>query len=80
MMNHPEVQKRAQAELDRVVGSDRLPVFSDRAQLPFIECIIWECLRWRVPVPMSLPHYVEEEDEYCGYRIPKGATVLPNVW
>lgn len=35
MLMHPEMQERAQAEIDAVVGSDRLPNFDDRAQLPF---------------------------------------------
>lgn len=29
---------------------------------------------------MGIAHYASEDDEYCGFRIPKGTTVLPNVW
>lgn len=43
---YPEVLKKAQAEIDRVVGPDRLPNFADRGSLPYIDWIVWECLRW----------------------------------
>lgn len=43
---YPNVLKKAQAEIDRVVGSDRLPTFNDRMSLPCIDWIVWECLRW----------------------------------
>ncbi len=46
MTIHPEVQRKAHAELDRVVGSDRLPTFEDRSQLPYIEALCKECLRF----------------------------------
>jgi hypothetical protein len=50
---YPQVQKRAQAELDAVVGRDRLPTFSDRPRLPYIEAICREVLRWQVVAPIG---------------------------
>jgi hypothetical protein len=50
---YPEVQKRAQAELDAVVGRDRLPTFDDRPRLPYIEAICREVERWHVITPMG---------------------------
>jgi len=76
---HPGIQKKAQDELDRAVGN-RLPTFADKDSLPFISCITWECLRWNPVTPFGLAHFVDEEDEYKGHRIPKGTTVIPNVW
>lgn len=52
---HPEVMKRAQAQLDAVVGRDRLPSLNDQAQLPYIEAIVKESMRWRTTAPMGLP-------------------------
>jgi cytochrome P450 len=49
----PEIQKRAQAEIDAVVGNDRLPSFSDRNQLPYIEALVKEVLRWNIIVPLG---------------------------
>ena len=46
MLHAPDVHKKAQEELSRVVGNDRLPTFADRASLPYIECIVKETLRW----------------------------------
>lgn len=47
LAKHPEVQKKAQAEIDRVCGHDRPPTFNDLDQLPYINCIVKEGLRWR---------------------------------
>jgi cytochrome P450 len=48
---YPEFQKRAQEELEKVVG-DRMPVIADMPKLPFIRAIIKETLRWHPPVPL----------------------------
>ena len=45
MLMHPDVQKRAQEELDRVVGTDRLPTLDDRENLPFVNAVIMEVMR-----------------------------------
>ncbi|EAU93067.2 cytochrome P450 [Coprinopsis cinerea okayama7 len=79
LANFPEVQKLAQEELDRVLGG-RLPTLQDRPDLPLIESICYEVLRWNPVTPLSLSHYASETDEYRGYHIPKGTVILPNVW
>jgi cytochrome P450 len=53
MLVHPDVQARAQAELDRVVGAGRLPELADRAALPYVEGVVSECLRWLPVTPMG---------------------------
>ena len=53
MAKHPDVQEKAQAELDAVVGQDRLPEYADRASLPYIEAIISELLRWQPVLPLG---------------------------
>jgi len=45
MLLHPDCQRRAQEEIDAVVGSDRLPDFNDRDSLPYLECILNETHR-----------------------------------
>ncbi|KAK8080937.1 cytochrome P450 [Apiospora hydei] len=69
---------KAQADLDRVVGRDRLPTFEDRAQLPYIDAIVCEVLRWRPVVVGGVPHATKREDTYMGYRIPAGSLVMGN--
>ncbi|CAK5284755.1 unnamed protein product [Mycena citricolor] len=81
MVLHPEIQKRAQAELDAVVGTARLPTLGDQADLPWVSACVREILRWRPPAPMGMPHALgPEDDEYGGYRIPAGAIIVSNIW
>ncbi|KAH9853240.1 cytochrome P450 [Lenzites betulinus] len=80
MAKYPDVQRRAQAELDAVVGPERLPGFDDKPSLPYIAAIIKECIRWRITLPLGIAHHSMEDDEYRGYYIPKGTVVIPNVW
>ena len=77
---HPHVVKKAQEELDRVVGSERLPQLSDQEDLPYISALIKELLRWTCPLPLGLPKRVTEDDIYKGYFIPAGTTILENIW
>ncbi|KAK0480066.1 cytochrome P450 [Armillaria novae-zelandiae] len=77
---YPKVQAKAQAELDAVVGPTRLPNFDDRPQLPYIEAILSEALRWNPVVPLGISHRSVQEDVYRGYYIPAGATIVGNVW
>ena len=53
MVKYPEVQEAAQAELDRVVGCDRLPNFPDEESLPYIGAVIKETLRWHNVTPLG---------------------------
>ncbi|KAG2117750.1 cytochrome P450 [Suillus clintonianus] len=80
MVLNPEVQKRAQAEIDRVVTADRLPDFGDRDSMPYIEAILRETLRFYPIVPLGVPHAAVNDDVYDGYFIPKGTSILTNVW
>ena len=49
----PQVQRRAQAELDAVVGRDRLPTFDDSPHLPYIEAMCKELMRWLMVTPLG---------------------------
>ena len=80
MALHPHVMQKAQEELDRVVGNERLPEFSDWDNLPYISALLKELLRWACPGPFGIPKRVTEDDVYKGYRIPAGATVIENIW
>ncbi|KAI0752766.1 cytochrome P450 [Daedaleopsis nitida] len=80
MSLHPECLKKAHAELDKVVGPSRLPDFSDRDGLVYVDAIIKEALRWHNVVPLGVPHCSTVDDEYRGYFIPKGTVLMPNIW
>jgi len=80
MFLSPDIQKRAQAELDSVIGRERLPTFEDRPRLPFVDAVCKEILRWSLIAPVGLPHTVTRDDIYEGFFIPKGAVVIGNIW
>ncbi|KAL6698552.1 cytochrome P450 [Trichoderma pleuroticola] len=80
MILHPEVQQKAQEELDRVVGPHRLPTKDDQENLPYINAIVKESLRYYPVAPLAAPHRVTEEIVYRGYRIPKDTYIMPTTW
>ena len=61
------------------MGTDRLPTLADKTQLPYLETVIKELLRFAPPVPLN-PHGTSAEDEYSGWTIPKKAWVIANIW
>jgi cytochrome P450 len=79
MVVYPDVQEKAHAELDALIGCDRLPTFDDQASLPYIEALIKELHRFH-PVVNLVPHSPMVDDEYKGHRIPRKSWVMCNVW
>ncbi|KAI9443590.1 cytochrome P450 [Lactarius indigo] len=79
MLAYPEVQTRAHAELDEVVGSARPPTFADLPSLPYIRAMVKETLRWSPTTPLGVPHASTEDDWYEGMFIPKGTICLQNM-
>lgn len=53
MVLYPGVQKRAQAEIDLVIGTDRLPVFEDKKSLPYVDAVVRETYRWMSIAPLG---------------------------
>ncbi|KAF4609943.1 hypothetical protein D9613_010304 [Agrocybe pediades] len=80
MVLFPEVQKKAQAELDAVVGNGRLPSLNDQLHLPYINAIVKEVLRWNSVAPTGVPHTAIEDGYIGGYFIPKNSIILANLW
>ncbi|CAA7262429.1 unnamed protein product [Cyclocybe aegerita] len=80
MILNPAIQTKAQAELDNVVGKDRLPEIADRPNLPYVKAIIAEIFRSGPSLPLGIPHVVSQDDVYEGYSIPKGSVIMPNIW
>ena len=95
MAMYPEVLRKAQAEIDTVVGVNRLPDFNDRPHLPYVNAIIKETMRWKMVLPIGkrffnvllqlfimagFAHMAIEDDEYDGCFIPKGTAVIGASW
>lgn len=79
MVAFPEHQRRAQQEIDHVVGRSRLPNFSDLPKLHYTHAMIKETMRWRPVAPFSMPHVSIGDDYYEGMFIPKGTIFIPNI-
>ena len=80
MARNTHAVKKAQKQLDDVLGGERLPDHSDVDQLPYITAILKETLRWAPPNPIGSAHRLMEDDIYKGMFIPAGTTVMENIW
>jgi len=80
MVFNPHVMKKAQEELDHVVGHERLPEFSDMEHLPYLNALVKEVLRWNPPAPLGMAKRLIQDDTYNGYFIPAGTMVIENIW
>ncbi|KAL7165165.1 hypothetical protein ACSBR2_040942 [Camellia fascicularis] len=80
MMNKPEVMKKAQEELETIVGKDNIVEESHINKLPYLQAILKEVLRLHPVLPLMVPHCPSQTCIIGGYTIPKGARVFINVW
>ncbi|KIJ51980.1 hypothetical protein M422DRAFT_243553 [Sphaerobolus stellatus SS14] len=80
MILYPEVQKKAQREIDALLEFQRLPEVGDMDNLPYVMAICKEALRWHPILPNAAAHMASEDDVINGYFIPKGTIVFGNAW
>lgn len=80
MSFYPEAQRKAQAELDAVVGPNRMPTFDDRESLVYVNAVIKESLRWFNVTPLGISHRSVEDDVISGYFVPAGSILIANIW
>jgi cytochrome P450 len=96
MVQHSAILARARKEIDHVVGTDRLPTFDDRNNLPYgmhvfdivlilinslsVDAVVNETLRYASPTPLGLPHRLNRDDVYEDMYIPEGTLVFANIW
>ncbi|NXG34654.1 CP2K1 protein, partial [Dromaius novaehollandiae] len=76
MMKYPEIQKKVQAEIERVIGSTP-PRIEHRTQMPYTDAVIHEIQRFANILPLNLPHATTTDVTLKGYFIPKGTYVIP---
>uniref|UniRef100_A0A2C9VZJ9 Cytochrome P450 n=1 Tax=Manihot esculenta TaxID=3983 RepID=A0A2C9VZJ9_MANES len=79
LVNNPDILKKAQNEIDIVMGHDRLITESDTLKIPYLQCIISEVLRMYPAGPLAV-HESSEECSIGGYRVPSGTMMLANIW
>ncbi|KAK5655502.1 hypothetical protein OQA88_5773 [Cercophora sp. LCS_1] len=80
MTKWPEVLKKAQEQMDQVVGEDRSPTWDDYEKLPYIAACVKEAHRWRPVTPLAFPHSLGEDDWVDGKFLPKGSDIFINVF
>ncbi|CUA73980.1 O-methylsterigmatocystin oxidoreductase [Rhizoctonia solani] len=80
MVLFPDKQRKAQRELESVLGSGRMPEFQDRDSLPYVDALVKEVLRWHPVLPLAIAHVATEDIVHKEYIIPEGTTLLPNIW
>uniref|UniRef100_A0A1W7HBU1 (+)-piperitol/(+)-sesamin synthase n=1 Tax=Scoparia dulcis TaxID=107240 RepID=A0A1W7HBU1_SCODU len=80
LLNHPEKLEKARAQIDELVGNDRLLNESDLNQLPYIQNIISETYRLFPVAPLLIPHESSADCKIGGYDIPAGTIFLVNAW
>ncbi|CAI0421930.1 unnamed protein product [Linum tenue] len=80
LLNHPKVLSKARAEIDSVVGNNRIVDESDCPKLPYLQCIINETFRLHPVTPTLVPHQSSEDCVVGGYHISKGTMLLVNAW
>lgn len=78
MVLNPEAVRKAQAELDGVMGADRMPNFDDENDLPYVRAIIKENLRMYPPNKLGMNHATTQDDWYDGHFIPGGSVIILN--
>ncbi|EIM91747.1 cytochrome P450 [Stereum hirsutum FP-91666 SS1] len=80
MLTNPEVQRKAQVEIDKVVGTARLPTFDDREELVYLDSVLKEVHRWNPVANLGIPHSLIQDDHYKGFYLPAGSVIIANNW
>ncbi|KAM9316767.1 cytochrome P450 1B1 [Gastrophryne carolinensis] len=80
LIRYPDIQKKMQHEVDRVVGRDRIPCIDDQPNLPYIMAFLYELMRFSSFVPVTIPHATTKNTNLMGYNIPKDTVVFVNQW
>ena len=80
LLNNNPALKRAQEELDLIVGRERWVEDSDIKSLVYLQAIVKETLRLYPPGPLAVPHEASEDLTVCGYHVPKGTRLFVNLW
>jgi cytochrome P450 len=80
MSCNPDIQAKAQAQIDSKIGVERTPQWSDYDEIPYVAQIQKETIRWRPVTVLGTPHIAREAGTYKGYVIPKGARTIQNTW
>ncbi|GMN58603.1 hypothetical protein TIFTF001_027694 [Ficus carica] len=80
LMRHPEVMKKAQEEVRRVVGNRSKIDTNDVNRMVYLNCVVKETLRLHPPAPLLVPRETTASIEMEGFHIPAKTRVFINTW
>ncbi|XP_062852273.1 cytochrome P450 1B1 [Trichomycterus rosablanca] len=80
LVRYPDIQKKLQEEVDKVVDRSRLPSIDDQPNLPYVMAFIYEVMRFTSFIPLTIPHSTTTDTSVSGYPLPKGTVVFVNQW
>ncbi|KAK3593820.1 hypothetical protein CHS0354_014366 [Potamilus streckersoni] len=80
LINHPACLEKLKKEILDTIGPDRLPSLKDREDMPYIQAVILETLRYSAHVSVPPPHRCTADIEFEGYTIPQDSIILLNLW
>ncbi|XP_072337675.1 cytochrome P450 2K1-like isoform X1 [Scyliorhinus torazame] len=77
LAKYPKIQRSVQEEIERVIGSEKVPRMEDRKRMPYTNAVLHEVQRFANIIPMNIPHATTRDTYFRGYFIPKGMQVIP---
>ena len=80
LLHYPDVMRKVQEEIDKVLGRNGIPSMMDKQKMPYVEATVMEIQRMADVAPLAVPHSGLEDVELRGYTIPKGTTVMSNLY
>ncbi|XP_072975324.1 trans-cinnamate 4-monooxygenase [Typha angustifolia] len=80
LVNHPDIQQKLRNELDTVLGPGVQITEPDTQKLPYLQAVIKETLRFRMAIPLLVPHMNLNDAKLGGYDIPAESKILVNAW
>ncbi|KAM5242827.1 cytochrome P450 2E1 [Hipposideros larvatus] len=79
LMKYPDIEEKLHEEIDRVIGPSRIPAIKDRLEMPYMDAVVHEIMRFINLVPSNLYHKATRDTVFRGYVIPKGTIVIPTL-
>lgn len=80
LLCNPKEMKRAQIEMDQVLGKDELVEESQITKLQYLQAIVKEAMRLHPAGPFLVPHKAQKSIQFCDYVVPKNSTIWVNIW
>ncbi|XP_069753816.1 vitamin D 25-hydroxylase isoform X4 [Narcine bancroftii] len=80
MALYPNIQEKVHQEIDTIVGKNQIPSLENKSQMPYTEAVLHEVLRYCNIAPLGIFRATTKNTVVRGYSIPKGTTVITNLY